>query len=78
MRAQPAPYNSIISLMWCPFSRKMGFHDEAALSYPDGRCIGWLYICEITGEVVVHNKRCTAPMSWLPEYGGERAHRGST
>mgnify|MGYP007042374431 CR=1 FL=1 len=28
------------------------------VTYSDWRCLNWLRICEVTGKVVVHNKKC--------------------
>jgi len=35
--------------------------DRKALDYNNGRCLNWLRVCEKTGMVVVHNKKCDVP-----------------
>lgn len=47
---------------WCPNATKLKYTDPEAIGYPDGRCCGWLYRCEKTGKVVVHNKICDAEL----------------
>lgn len=46
---------------WCPHAARLMLGDSKALDYNDGRCLNWLRVCEKTGMVVVHNKKCDVP-----------------
>jgi len=47
---------------WCP--NAVSLHGTKMSSkYFDGRSINWLRLCEKSGKVVVHNKKCDCRVS---------------
>lgn len=48
---------------WCPHARKARSEDAKNFKEfnQDYRCLGWLYVCNKTGKIVVHNKKCDVP-----------------
>ena len=43
---------------WCIHAKSMSAWVGEGKHYQDGRSINWLRLCEKTGKVVVHNKKC--------------------
>jgi hypothetical protein len=55
---------SVFGSEWCAHAKDFGQAQRAEKpllgTYPDMRCANWLRVCEKTGKVVVHNKKCDA------------------
>lgn len=65
---RPQFYSNWEKKWWCPHAKDFS-KTELAARYPDGRSVNWLRLCEKTGKVVVHNKKCDAGLDPLKEKG---------